>query len=128
MITLGGIELNPSLQWVNRDDSLSIAQTLRLTRGGGARIYQQRLFAGRPILLEANEETGWFTNEMRESILELADTMDQTFLFSFFGEEYTVLFNHSEPPAVSFTKIIYRQVPDDEDWFMGRISLITVLA
>jgi hypothetical protein len=126
MITLGGIELNPSLQWVNRFETFSIAQTVRLTRGGGAKIYQQRLFVGRPVSLVADEETGWFTNEMREEVLALAEEMDQTFLFSFFGEEYQVVFNHTDPPAVSFTKILYRQVPDDDDWFMGKISLITV--
>lgn len=126
MITFDGIELNPSLQWVNRDQSLRVAQTVRYTRGGMAKIYQQPLFSGIPILLEANEETGWFTNSMREDLLLRADMVGVMFPFFYFGTEYTVIFNHSDPPAVSFTKIIYRQVPDSSDYFMGTVSLITV--
>lgn len=126
MISLGGISLNPSLQWVNRDESLSIAQSVRYTRGGGARVYQQKLLVGRPIVLEANEETGWFSNQMRVDLLSLAEEVGQVYDFVYFTETYRVIFRHDEPPAVAFEKIIYRQVPDSTDYFMGRVSLITV--
>ena len=126
MIQLGGVTLSPSLQWVNRDESLTVAQSVRYTRGGGVRVYQQKLIAGRPILLEANEETGWFTNGMRTSLLTMADEIGQVYEFVYFSETYQVIFDHANPPAVAFEKIIYRQVPDSSDYFMGRISLITV--
>lgn len=126
MISLGGTALSNSLQWVNRDEALTVAQSVRYTRGGGVRVYQQKLIAGRPIILEANEETGWFTNGMRESILAMADEIGQVYEFVYFSETYQVIFDHANAPAVSFEKIIYRQVPDSSDYFMGRISLITV--
>lgn len=126
MISLDGVPLSSSLQWVNRDQSLRVAQTLRLTIGGGAKVYQQRLHAGIPIVLAANEETGWFTNAMREAMLARAEMIGTVFVFQYFGASYNVVFNHSEPPAVSFEKIIYRQVPDAGDYFMGQILLVTV--
>lgn len=126
MISLGGVALSNSLQWVNRYESLRVAQTVRRTTGGGVRVYQQRLYAGIPIVLEANEETGWFTNQMRTGILSLADQLNLSFEFVFFGEIYSVVFNHEQPPAVTFTKIIYRQIPSAEDYFMGKILLLTV--
>lgn len=126
MIFLDGVQLSSSLQWVNRDGSFRIAQRIRMTTGGGAKVYQQRLHAGIPIVLEANEETGWFTNEMREAMLARADTLGTVFVFEYFGSSYNVVFNHSTPPAVSFEKIIYRQVPDAGDYFMGQLLLVTV--
>jgi hypothetical protein len=126
MISLGGIQLSRSLQWTNRDEALTIAQSVRYTRGGGVRVYQQKLLAGRPITLEADESTGWFTNAMRVSLLTMANEIGQEYTFVYFGETYQVIFDHANPPAVAFDKIIYRQVPDSTDYFMGRISLITV--
>lgn len=125
MITLGGVELNRSLQWVDRYRSYQIAQSMRYTRGGNIRLYQQRLYTGRRITLVADESTGWFTNPMRVAVLDLCSQIDQTFAFYFFGEDYEVVFDHTEV-AAEFEKIIYRQVPEDEDVFMGTVRLITV--
>lgn len=126
MISLGGIELSRSLQWINRDDALTIAQSVRYARGGGARIYQQELLVGRPIVLEASASTGWFTQAMRADLLTIAKEMGQVYEFVYFGETYRVIFDHANSPALTFEKIIYRQVPDTTDYFMGRILLITV--
>ena len=126
MISLGGTQLSRSLQWTNRDEALTIAQSVRYTRGGGVRVYQQKLLAGRPIILEADASTGWFTNAMRTSLLAMGNEIGQEYTFVYFSETYQVIFDHANPPAVAFEKIIYRQVPDSADYFMGRISLITV--
>lgn len=126
MIMLGGVALSSSLQWVNRFDAITIAQTTRYTRGGNIRVYRQRLMSGIPIQLRADESTGWFTESMRSSVLALADALGEVYDFHFFSEDYQVIFDHGNPPAASFEKMIYRQVPDSTDYFMGQISLITV--
>lgn len=127
MITLGGVTLNGSLQWTDRFGYSPIVTNTNRTLAGSLVVFSASMANGRPITLEATEDTGWFTKQMVDDILVLAYQIDTQFLFDFHAEEtHNVMFDHSEQ-AVDFTPLIPK-VPFDqnESYFTGRIVLFTV--
>ena len=68
-VVLGGVTLNPSLQWVDRIRYAEIAQEQLRTLGGSLVINSARLYKGQPITMEAQEDTGWLTKLMVNSLL-----------------------------------------------------------
>jgi len=126
-ISLGGVDLNNSLQWNNRYQWSPAQQNVRSTLLGNQVIYQQVVTVGRPIDLEATDTTGWLTKAMVDSLLALAEEPSVTRTLVFHGESYQVKFKYEENQSpVAFVPIRTKQVLSPEDWMVGTIKLFTV--
>lgn len=125
-VILGGVALSDHTVWADRDVSSSVDQSLVRTLGGRALVYAQQLEKGRPITLEARQDTGWFTYAQVKAVRALADVAGAIYLLDFYGEQHDVLFAHHSGDAFSFAPLSYRVVQDDTDYFIGVIRLITI--
>lgn len=126
-ITLGGTQLSGSLQWTDRYNFSSIAQTTERTLSGNLVIFNASLVSGMPITLEATQDTGWFTGAMVTAIRTMADTLNGTFALDWHQEEsYNVKFMHDDPPAIQFTPLVGKVPQTGTDYFTGTIKLFTV--
>lgn len=123
-VTLGGITLNPSIQWTNRREFNRMAQGVKSTLGGGGVAYQQRLYKNLPIKLAATIDTGWLTQAMIDDIETLALMTGVLHVFNFHGTIHDIIFDYSAG-AYTFDQIQYRQVPLSGDSFTGSINLLT---
>lgn len=144
-IRLGGIDLNPSMQWEDRYQSSQVAQTVNRTVGGRAVVYATPLKAGRKITLKSTQDTGWIKKSTADLLLGMANTVGATFLLEL-GEDnppngldstgnpyisnletYYVMFRHNEPPALELNPLVNRAVHSDEDYLYGTIKLLTIV-
>jgi len=125
-ITLGGITLPSQIVWANQFQKDPIAQDIKRTLGGGLVVTEQTLTEGRPIILQATQDQGWFTKAQVVAVEELASIVTTSYTLVFGSETFTVIFNHSQPPAVSFSPLVWRANSADTDYFVGTIKLLTV--
>lgn len=125
-IVLNGVTLSGSMQWVEKDAWSPVAQTTQYTLGGGLVVYTQQLLAGRPVTLEAREDTGWITRAMLDAIETMASTPGAVYTLSVHGFTANVVFRHDEPPAVEFSPLQPRATPLVTDYYIGRLKLLTV--
>ena len=125
-ITFDGVELNGSLQWVDRFQQVNVAQSVKRTLGGKLVLRSLYLEKGTPITLVANEETGWFTKAMVDAIMTRSAVAGASYTLNFHGEIYTVVFRHDDPPAVVFDNLIKKIPVDTTDYLTGTIKLITI--
>ncbi|MBF0370984.1 MAG: hypothetical protein HQL52_16165 [Magnetococcales bacterium] len=119
MKQLDDIILPDSLQWIDRHQASSTAQSLDYTLAGNPVLFAQGLEKGRPITLEAAEEVTWLDQETVDALLDLANQAGATFSLNWEGEWLTVMFRHNEPPAVSLHPIWPHHTQ-----FIGTIKLI----
>ena len=125
-ITIGGIDLNPSLQWTDRWRYSSIAQEQLRTLGGSLVVNSARLYEGLSVTLEADTSTGWFTKTQVESMLTLADGLTSTYTLDFHGVVMTVAFDHTKSPVVQMRPLLFKEPQEVTDYFIGTLKLITV--
>lgn len=125
--TLQVVELNNSMQWVNRFVSSKVAGTVDRTLGGSLVVFRASLVNGTPITLEAQEQTGWLRWDEVSVLMGWAEIADPSIIFelSFFGEVYDVLFAHFDGQAVAFKQLQSRQQVVG-GWFTGSIKMYTV--
>lgn len=125
-ITLGGIELPKTTVWTDRQIGDPILQTRNVTLGGKAVVSSFALPSGRLITLEGQQDTGWITKDVYDSLYSLSATVGATYSFVYNTETYQVMFNHTDPPAISGSPLIYRNNQDGTDYYVFSIKLITV--
>ena len=125
-IILNGVTLSGSMQWVEKHQWSPVAQSTQYTLGGGLVVYTQELLAGRPVTLEAREDTGWITKLMLDQIEAMAAAPGGVYTLDVHGYTANVVFRHDEAPAVDFTPLQPRAIPLDTDYFIGRLKLLTV--
>lgn len=125
-ITLDGITLSGSLQWKDRFSHSPVAQSTKRTLGGGLVVFSKGLVAGRPVTLEATEETGWITKAMLDSLASKAAVPGAVYSLDYHGEVLSVVFRHDEPPALDFLPLVPKAAPDAGDYFIGALKLLSV--
>lgn len=125
-IDLGGVGLNPSLQWTDRYRYNNIAQEQVRTLGGSLVVRSARLYEGTPVTLEATIDTGWFTKAMVDSVTTLAEGLASTYTLDFHGVVMTVMFDHTQSPPVNFRPLLFKEPQEATDYFVGTLKLITV--
>ncbi len=125
-IVLDGVTLSGSLQWKDRFEFSPVAQATKRTLGGGLVVFSHSLVAGRPVTLEATEETGWITKAMLDSLQSKAAVPGAVYSFEYHGEVLSVVFRHDEPPAVGFTPLVPKATADAGDYYVGTLKLLTV--
>jgi hypothetical protein len=125
-ITLEGIVLSPSMQWTDRYDFSPVAQTMQLTLGGGVVVYSQGLTCGRPVTLEALDDTGWITKAMLDALDDLAAVPGAVYTLTIHDFAASVVFRHNDPPAVGFKPLQPKSAPTSGDYFIGTLKFLTV--
>jgi hypothetical protein len=126
MISIGGVALDDDLIWSDRYTSTHVEQHNKRTLGGRLVTYTGELLAGVPITLNAVSDQGWLTKAQVVALLAIANVPGATYALVFGAENYTVMFDNSNGPAVNMQPIVPRSNDDDADWFTGTIKLITV--
>lgn len=126
MISLNGIVLNHSMQWLERYQSAKVGQETRRTLAGRIAVLSAPQIEGRYITLQATEESGWLTKSVVDSLIALADVPGAVYPLIFDTETYAVMFRHNDAPAVDMVPLIYRHAAQGTDYLIGQIKLITV--
>lgn len=124
-IILGGVTLNKSMVWLERQASNKVAQSVRYTIGGRAVVFSNGIVNGHQITLQATEEYGWLTKTQVDAIMALAAVPGAVYTLTFGSEVYSVMFRHEEPPAVSMEAFVPRIGHDSGDYFFGTIKLLS---
>lgn len=128
MITLDGVELNPSLYWAERLTSYEVAQTARRTLGGRLVINSAPLYEGGLVTLVATQDTGWINTGMM-SVLRAKASIPGLVMYLTFHEELIqvpVVFRHHEPPALELVQLTPKKLLEPRDYYIGTIKLIRV--
>ena len=126
IIRLGGLVLNPSMNWSDRYQSFQVAQSVNRTVGGRAIIFATPLRAGRKITFESTQDNGWLERTVVDTLMGMAAIVGATFLLEV-GEDsgtlesYNVIFRHNEPPALEITPHVHRPAHDATDTFFGKV-------
>ena len=132
IIKLGGVVLNPSMNWKDRFQSYQVAQSVNRTVGGRAIVFATPLRAGRKITLESTQDSGWLDYNTLKILSDMAASVGGTFLFEIGDEtsgnieQFNVIFRHNEPPALDMQPIVNRPLHDATDYFHGSIKLLTI--
>ena len=125
-IVLDGLSLSGSLRWVDKNSFSPVAQSVRRTLGGGLVVFARSLSAGRPVTLEATEDTGWLTAAMVDSLTAKAAVPGAVYAFTYHGESLNVVFRHDESPALDMQPLQPKATVLAGDFFIGTIKLLTV--
>ena len=126
MITLGGIALNRSIQWVDRFHTSTVIANNRRFLAGNLRVLQARVDKGIEITLRATQTQGWLSKAQVDSLLTISDNIGVYYSLDFDGEVLEVVFDHSAGNAVEVTPLIFKPTYADSDYFVGSIRLLTV--
>lgn len=126
VLTLGGVDLNASMIWTDREQTQGVAQTTDRTLGGALIVYSQALSLGGDITLVAGEDSGWLTKFQVDEIKGLAAIAGATYTLDIDTSTFDVIFRHHEAPAVDFTPLISRLNPGIDDYYIGTIKLTKV--
>lgn len=125
-ISIGSVILPDSLQWPDRFNYSPVAQSHALTLGGQLVTFESSLVAGRNITLEAVIDQGWLTKKQVDDLKLISDTIGNTYTLTYDTETFTVIFDHSNGPAVNFSLLVPRPNAQDTDYMIGTIKLLTV--
>lgn len=123
-IILGGVELNTSMEWLERYAKQPVAQVAKRTLGGGVYVSAINVNGGRICTLEATEDHGWLTRTQLEAVEAMAEDAGGVYTLQFNGVEYSVVFRHHESPAVDFKPLIARTADASSDYYIGQIKLL----
>jgi len=123
MRKLGELTLPEGTQWADQFGYTPINQNTVRTVGGGIIIYNQQLYAGRPITLTLGKNYAWLTYTDIQNIINWASTPAQTYNFQWDTENYIVQFDHTDKPY-EFSRIWNYEDPGN-DIYYGNINLIT---
>lgn len=114
------------LQWPDRFTYSPVGQTHQRTLGGQLVTFEASLVAGRNITLQATQDQGWLTKKQVDDLKAIADTVGNTYSFVYDVDTFTVIFDHSNGPAVDFSLLVPRPNVEDTDYMSGTIKLLTV--
>lgn len=127
-ITLGGVELDPNLEWVERQSSQRVAQSEQITLGGGLNVLAAAIGPGVPITLQSGENRGFqrMTTAVVGAVRAMADEPGAVYelVITSAGptvETYSVIFTGSRFEA---RPLITRIVPEVNDKFRVVIRLM----
>ena len=122
MLSLGDVDIS-TMFWANRTSYANVQQSGQQTITGRL-VLQQQPLRYRPIILTATNSRGFLQKPEVEKLRKMSRTTN-TYIFSFFGENYVVLFDHRQGPAANFTPFKPSQDIEEEGYYFGNINLIT---
>jgi len=124
MIKIGTLELPPEILWIDRYKWSSVFQGDVTTLGGKLIVQAIARTNGRPVTLSATSNQGWLTLSQVEALTALASVPGQHYLFEYGTFSATIVFNHSNPPALDLEPLVNGSEPSD--FHLGTIKLITL--
>lgn len=101
VITIAGVAFAPDSQWLllNRNNIERVKTSVTMALNGAAHIEQAPKLAG--VSLQVGTLQGWLSRTEFSQLQALsADTLD-AFLLELDDQEYSVVWDHSQGPAVS---------------------------
>lgn len=126
MISLNGKTLSDDLLWTNRYSEPSAILSMKRTISGTAIIQKAQFSGGITIIIGsvsiASGYSGWWTKTQIEAIKILELSGDQV-AFKYEGQSFQVIV---VPGSIKVDPLISRPNSEDDDVFVGAISLITI--
>ena len=126
VLRLNGIDLTAALIWQDRHEWSGVAQSVDRPLGGRSVIEHAALSRGRPITLVSETNQGWVDYGTVKALLALSSAPGGTYTLEVGTETYQVVFRHHDSPAFSAKPLVKRLAPDDSDWFLITMKLMTV--
>ena len=120
MKRLSDIDLPDSMQWVDKDESNQVMQSVTYTLSGRP-VIRQSARSERPITLLAEDDVTWLDRATVDALLQLAAIPGATTNLEWDDEKHRVMMRHHEPPAMRFEPIW-----PGSDQYIGMIKLIAV--
>lgn len=107
--TLGGVALPSGVRWVDRRNHPLVGQQLRRSLAGTIDSYSVAIDQGQPITLVIERPFSWIYEQRLADLRALSLVLDAQYVLSWtvdeVATEYTVIFDHSEVPAMEFRHI-----------------------
>lgn len=125
-LTFNGITLDPSMIWVERNQSKRVVQSVTRTLGGGAVVQAAGVDAGLPITIASGQDQGLLRWSVVQQLEALADVPGAVYVLDVNGTEYSVIFRHDEAPAFIADPLLARVEPFADDYFRCTLKLMTV--
>lgn len=125
-IILNGVELNGSMEWIDRHKVRPVGQSVKRLLGGAAVVRSTKLIGLRNVTLEATEDHGWLTLAVVQQIEAMADVAGATYNLTIDSVTYSVIFRHEESPAVDLSPLLPRIQEQSGDYYIGTIKLAIV--
>lgn len=99
--SLGGVALPVQGVWTDRRQWSPIGMVTRRPLSGALDVYYASLAGGRPITLSYQPPNSWMLQATVDGLQALAAVPGATYTLTWFGVSYQVMFDHSQPPALS---------------------------
>lgn len=99
--SIGGVVLPVQGVWADEIQWSPIGMVTRRPLSGALDIYYANLAGGRPITLSYQPPLSWMLPATVAALQALAESPGATYPLLWFGTTYTVMFDHSQPPALS---------------------------
>ena len=125
-ISLGGLDLNPNLIWIDQYNYSPINHVEERTLDGHLFINTSENISGKPITLESTIDQGWFTYQMINTLGNMSRNINGIYSLIINDFNASVMFRHSDKPALNVIPLIPRLVYKVDDYFYGTIKLITI--
>ena len=104
----------------------SVRQSTRTTIGGKLVFQQGQTYSGRSLVLVGTDEGAWITREDVINLQSMFDTVNDTYLLSFEGDTYSVIFDYAEASPIVAEPIIPCCDPPLDAWYTFELKLLTV--
>jgi hypothetical protein len=102
------IVLNPDLAWSDEYNWHPVEQTVERTLSGALVVSAAARVGGRPITLQSvDENSGWVTKGVVDSLRNFAATPGKTMTLTLSGAARTVMFRHEDGSAVEATPVVF---------------------
>jgi len=99
--SLGGVVLPVQGVWTDRGQWSPVGMATRRPLSGSLHVYYAGLSGGRPITLSYQPPLSWLLPATVDALRVLADVPGATYTLTWLGADYTVMFNHAQPPALN---------------------------
>lgn len=99
--SLGGVVLPVQGVWTDERQWSPVGMATRRPLSGALDVYYSSLAGGRPITLSYQPPVSWLLQATVDALQALADVAGATYTLVWLGTSYTVMFDHSRPPALA---------------------------
>lgn len=121
------VTLHSDLLWSDEHSWWPVEQTAQRTITGAMVVSSALRVAGRPITLEARDDTSaWHTRATIEQLRNWASTPGQELTLSLLGETYSVMFRHQDGAGVEASPIIDYSDPGPDDPYRLVVRLMEI--
>ena len=123
MITFNGLTLNPNMVWQEALMTTKVADNEVRTVGQKLLVYSRVVLGGTPITLVALEDQGWLKVSQVKVLMEWNSIPGGIYDLVINDKTFRVRFDNSDgKSAVSFTTLIPRPDPLDDDYCIGSLK------